>query len=136
MAFTALAATDHRAYGNFLEGARRYRRQLIANLKSRGFFSDNASQFFSRRPASDIDDGKYAARRMYYRQQEALGREDSEFMGPELWGPLPAEEIPQFEQYTAESDFAGSLQPIGMLTTIAAIIFAIGFVAFIRYDVR
>ncbi len=136
MAFMALAATDYRAYGNFLEGARRYRRRMITELESRGFFSDNASQFFSRRPASDIDDGKYAARRLYYRQQEALGREDSEFMGPDLWGPLPPEEIPQFEYLPVQSDFAGSLQPMGILAAIAAILFAIGFVAFIRYDVR
>ena len=135
-AFMALAKTDYRVYGDFLEGARRYRRQMITDFESRGYFSDNASQFFSRRPISEIDDERFLARARYYRQQRALNRPAREYLSPELWGPLPAEAIPQFEHHPAESDFVGSLQPIGILTTIAAIIFAIGFVAFIRYDVR
>ncbi len=133
---TSLANTGYPVYGNFMDSVRRYRRQMINDFERRGYFSDNALGFFCRRPASDIDESEFPKRYEYYKQQVALGRRTDEFVGPHLWGPLPEDHFLPFSHSLDKPDFAASLQPGLFLVISIAIVFSIGFVAFLRYDVR
>ena len=133
---TSLSNTGYSVYGDFLESSRRYRRQMISDFEQRGYFSGNALGFFSRRPASDVDDDRYQQRIEYYRQQEALGKRYNEYLGPEMWGPLPEDQFLPFAYISDKPDFAGAIQPALILLFSVAIAFSIGFVAFLRYDIR
>ena len=133
---TSLANTGYHVYGDFIDSARRYRRQMIGNFEQRGYFTKNALGFFTRRPAADVDDEMYQQRTAFYRQQAAQGRRSEEFMGPHHWGPLPEDQILPFAYISDSPDFAGALQPGLILIVSIAVAFSIGFVAFLRYDIR
>ncbi|HUX06509.1 MAG TPA: ABC transporter permease subunit [Acidobacteriota bacterium] len=136
-AFTSLAITDYQAYGGFLESARRHRRLILSQLESRGYFADNAWQFFSRRPTSEITDDLYAQRHAYLEEQMALGKRGDEILDPVIaWGFLAKDEIPQFAYTEPASDFGVALLHIGVLVAMLCFAFAIGLVAILRYDVR
>ncbi len=136
-AFTLLSGTDISAYEKFMRSARRYREQLIEGFRSRGYFGRNALQFFTRRDEATIGDEMYQQRVRQYRQMAMqnpmLYREQ---VGPHTWGPLPAEETTPYGGIEGGSDFNGALVPVGALAFGALVVFAVGFVAFIRYDVR
>ena len=135
-AFTSLAGTDYEGYAGFLDSVRRYRRQMINDFENRGYFGSNALEFFTRRPRSEISDEQYAERRNYYRQQMNLGRQSAEYMGPSFWGVLPPEKILPYEPAVNRMDLTTILSSILFIVLTTIIAFAIGFIAFVRYDVR
>ena len=133
---SALAATDHNVYVHFLDAIRRYHRQMIADFERRGYFTDNALQFFCRRDKSETTDEGFSQRYAYYQQQFDSGKRYEEFIGLNNWGELPPEQIPPFSYENSEPNFAAAIQPMSMLAVMLAIAVVIGFVAFNRYDVR
>jgi ABC-type transport system involved in multi-copper enzyme maturation permease subunit len=135
-ALTSLANTGYAVYGDFMESVRRFRRQMITGFERRGYFTDNALGFFCRRPASEITDERYMQRQKYYGEQAEAGKRYEEFMGPHLWGPLPEDETPHYEYIADKPDFAAAAQPCLFLIIYLAIVFSVGFAAFLRYDVR
>jgi hypothetical protein len=135
--FTSLASTDYSVYYEFLERARRHRRLILTQLASKGYFADNAWQFFSRRPAAEITDELYVQRRNYLFQEMDKGRRGEDILDPvKAWGYLPPSEIPKFAYQAAGPDFNTAAQHIGALTIMMLIAFSLGLIAILRYDVR
>jgi len=136
-AFTRLSGTAISSYERFMRSARRYRGQLIDGFRNRGYFGRNALRFFSRRDESTISDEGYAQRRQEYRRlQVETPTFYREQVGPHTWGPLPKDEVQPFRESEMEPDFISALVPMGALAFGTLLVFAIGFAAFIRYDVR
>ena len=136
--FTLLSGTDIRAYERFLEAVRRYRRGMIDEFRNRDYFGRNVYKFFTRLDESEIDDDSYARRREEYdRTREEVGAHTffSDYWNI-FYGPLPASEIPRFSFAAGQPDFNSALAPIACLAATAIFVFLLGFVAFIRYDVR
>lgn len=134
--FTRLAGTDFSGYENFLENLRQYRRQMIDDFENRGYFTNNALAFFTRRKKSEISDAQYTERRNYYRQQMQLGRQAEEYMGPDIWGSLPSDVFPTFKATVETEDVSAIYQSLIFLAVSLAVVFSIGLIAFIRYDIR
>ena len=134
--FQSLTGTGFSIYDNFMEATRRYRVAMINEFRDKGYFSDNVLKFFSRRDPVDIDDEKFRQRYQYYQDQLQQGKRYDEFMGPKFWGPLPASETPNFTNTVEPVDFESALWPTGFLLVAVALLFVIGFAAFLRYDVR
>lgn len=134
--FTGLAKTDYQTYADFMNRARRYRGTFMKGLRDRGYFGDNAIGLFSRRTNEDITEEKVRARIQGYRERMNSGEDFREVLGFEQFGPLPSDLIPPFEYNFEEPDFAGRLLPLGVLFFMVSIFFLIGFISFLRYDVR
>ena len=136
-AFTSLAATDYRVYDEFLDGARRHRRLIISQLESKGYFSNNAWQFFSRRPISEINNELFGQRIRYLQEQMNQGVRPDDILDPvKAWGYLPQSEIPQFAYAAPGPDFGVAMLHVGILFAMLSIAFLVGLVAIIRYDIR
>ena len=133
-AFTALAGTNVQTQEEFLEMARHYRQGLISDFQSKEYFGKNAMRFFTRRPESEIRDD--LARERFRRYQELRARGERDFAGPFQWGPLPRGSVPPFSFESGEPQFAAALWPMLFLFAATVIVFAIGFVTILRYDVR
>lgn len=135
-AFTALAGTGTSNYRRFLDEARQNRRLMVADFQGKGYFGSNAWSFFSRRERSDVSDELFAMRSRERRLKRERGIPSEQISGPHLWGRLPESEIPHFEFTGREPDLMSALWPIGYLAIATFILFVLGFIAFIRYDVR
>jgi hypothetical protein len=136
-AFDTLAATDVGVYERFLGACRRYRREMLGAFRQKDYFGSNVLSFFSRRIDEEITDEKFAQR--FAEMMKMYEKHGSAFFDNYLdyyWGPLPAEETPPFSFAAAEPDFASAQLPVGILAFTAILLFAAGYVAFIRYDVR
>lgn len=135
-AFTALAGTNVTAYDEFLETARRYYQEMVADFRRRDYFGRNALEFFTRRPISEIDDIQYSQRVKRYRNALESGADWQDVVFPVLWGPLPENAIPPFPSIESHPDTASAIRPVAVIFIAAVILFAIGLAAFVRYDVR
>ena len=133
-AFTLLSATGVSGYEDFMEDARRCRKSFIDEFSARGYFSDNALGFFTRRDPEEINDALYEQRVAEFRAARERG--ETPHLGLSSWGPLPQEYYPKLNPQIPQPDLAGASWPIAILIVTAVIIMAVGFVAFIRYDVR
>lgn len=133
---SALAATDYDVYARFLDSERQYRRQMISDFEKRDYFGDRALQFFCRREKEETTDEAFRKRYEYYQQQLASGKRFEEFVGIDKWGVLPPEDILPFTSEKAEPDFASAIQPMSIPAIMLVIVVLVGFIAFIRYDVR
>ena len=136
-AYTALAGTDLAAYEHFLGFARRYHEQLIIQFRGKGYFGADALHFFTRRQESEISDEQFRQRvQEYMARARRMPQGFARTVSPEAWGPLPADEIPPFAYQQAPPDAGRSLAPMAILLLGTIVVFAVGFVAFVRYDVR
>ena len=136
-AYTALAGTDLAAYRHFLDFARRYHQQLISQFRSRGYFGSDSLHFFTRRPESEITDELFQQRvEQYMERARRMPQGFARTVSPEAWGPLPAGEIPPFDYEEAPPDIGAALSPLAILMLGTILVFAVGFAAFVRYDVR
>jgi ABC-type transport system involved in multi-copper enzyme maturation permease subunit len=129
-----LAGTSFRNYDNFMESVQRYRRGLITEFQRKGYFTNNALAFFTRRPREEIDDELFQQRRLKHR--EAIRNKDFSRFGPRTWGPLPASETPAFQYSDGNPDFVEASWSIAVLTISAIVLFFFGFTTFLKYDVR
>ena len=139
--FTSLAGTSYSANARFMESARRYRTAMLDNFDRKGYFGDNALHFFTRQPYEEaFEEGGFDARmEEYTRRRELEGRGWFDRYGTRNFdevGSLPNDLVPPFNYAGDSPDFEASLWPIGVLTSQVFLILAIGFIAFIRYDVR
>ena len=117
-----------------MEDARRCRKNFIDEFSARGYFSDNALGFFTRRDPAEIDDALFEQRRAGYRAARERGETPN--LGLSSWGPLPQEYYPKLNQQIPQPDFAEASWPIAILSVAAVVIMAVGFAAFFCYDVR
>ncbi|HUX05727.1 MAG TPA: ABC transporter permease subunit [Acidobacteriota bacterium] len=135
-AFTGLANTDYNDYYRFVDSARRFRRQMIDEFARKGFFSDKALAFFTRRKPAEILQAEWEKRYEYYRQRLEAGATYDDIIGPQFWGPLSPEQMPRFTPAIDHPDFELGVNHSCVLGAVLAIVFAAGVVAFLRYDVR
>jgi ABC-type transport system involved in multi-copper enzyme maturation permease subunit len=132
---TALAYTDYATHADFLEHCRRYRQAILDDFRNKGLFDKNIHRFFTRYELSD-----FASEEMIeQREQERQRREEAgdEFASRiEGFGPLPKDYIPAFDYAGGGPNFEESIQPLALLALMIIGVFALGFAAFISYDVR
>ena len=141
--FTMLAGTDFEGYYRFVDEAQQYRRKFLGNLDGMGFFSDNATQFFSRRKLSEIlsdTPEAFAARKREYRRRYEENRnwidnEDSKSWDA-LLGKLPADIIPPFGFRRDHIELSAVLVPLITMCVMLLLMLAAGVIALQRYDVR
>ena len=132
-AFTTLASTDYSTHMRFMEHARRFRSQMIDIFRSKNYLTTNTSEFVSRRTPEERTQAGWEQRLAKYREMQTSGQKigwDTEFE------PLPPDTIPPFSFNSFEPDFLSALEPITALIITLIIIFLVGYVAFLRYDVR
>jgi ABC-type transport system involved in multi-copper enzyme maturation permease subunit len=134
--FTELAGTGVSSYRKFLNEARRYRREMVAEFQRRGYFGEYAWNFMSRRAKSDVTDDLYERRSGERERLRAQGVPWEKLAGPRLWGLLPESDIPTFNYSGVEPDFTGATGPLAFLAIADLVLFVLGFFAFVRYDVR
>ena len=135
-AFTLLAGTDISGYERFLSRARRYRENLVNDFRNRGYFGDNTLQLFTRWTKEEITDEARRQRINEFNRLREQNPEAAQQIGPSMWGPLPSDHTPPFSYSGSEPDFNNALGPLAAMIIGILIVFAIGFVVFIRYDVR
>jgi hypothetical protein len=109
---------------------------MIDEFRRRGYFSDEALSFFTRRPLEEIAQAKWQERFAYYRDRINSGATYDDIIGPHFWGPLPPEQIPSFTPQADHPDFVTALNRSAMFAAATLVVFILGFVAFLRYDVR
>jgi ABC-type transport system involved in multi-copper enzyme maturation permease subunit len=133
-AINSLAATDYASYADFMEQCRRYRRALMDDFRSKGFFDSHINRFFSRWEMSDMQSDEQAIKR----SEEMLARyRAGTLKGPEdLWKPLPEDFAPPFSYQGGGPGIIAALGPLAAIALMTTVVFSIGFIAFIRYDVR
>jgi hypothetical protein len=134
--FSGLAGTDYQAYADFMENARRYRGIFLDTLRSKGLFDDNVLSLFSRRTKDEITDEKFRERKRVYDEKLQRGEPWANVLNWSRWNPLPKDYVPAFRYDFAGIDFEETLWPFGILVFGAAVVFSLGFAAFLRYDVR
>ncbi len=132
-AFTALAGTDFKTYGRFMGAARQFRREMLRSFSARGYFDRNAWEFVTRRARDEITDEKYRERWVEYEQK--LNRNESLMNWEDLWDPLPISIVSAY-RFEIEPGFGEAVQPMAALVLAVIAIFACGFAAFLRMDVR
>jgi hypothetical protein len=135
--FMMFAGTDYITYRDFIDYAQRLRRQIINNFSGKGYFDDNASMFFSRRPAEEIKDAAFTGRSNEYRRRIAAGQRTDEFMNPRnVWGYLPDSELPAITFSESTQDMAKPLIHVLIIFISSACFMLVGIFSFMRYDVR
>ena len=70
-----------------------------------------------------------------YRLARAAGKREV-YNLEEEWGKLTADWVPPFRYNPEDTDFYRALWPLGYFFVAVAVVFAVGFVAFLRYDIR
>jgi ABC-type transport system involved in multi-copper enzyme maturation permease subunit len=134
-AVTALAYTDYSTHAEFLDQCRRYRRAILDDFRNKGLFDKNIHRFFTRYELSDFATEEMIEQREQERQRRAdAGDEFASRI--EGFGPLPENYIPAFDYTGGGPNFEEAVQPSVLLALLIIGIYALGFVAFIRYDVR
>lgn len=135
--FTALAGTDFNAYSDFMETARRYRRDFISCLEQKRYFGENAIKFFSHRPREHALSQEHYDERLNQLSKRLSNGESFQSIIQD-WSDksYPPDIVPPFEHKSGEPRFAEGLWPITAVAAILLLVFTAGFVAFTRYDVR
>ena len=135
-ALTSLAGTSFSAYSMFINSARRYRTAFLDNLKNKGYFGDRAVEFFSRFTMDEISEDQCRAR------EEARSRQSPDWYdmtSRRNWNeirPFPSDLVPKFGFEGDQPDLDSAMGPMATLAVMVLILFALGFVSFIRYDIR
>jgi ABC-type transport system involved in multi-copper enzyme maturation permease subunit len=132
-AFTALAGTDFQTYGRFMDAARQYRAEMLRSFNAKGYFDRNALEFITRRTRDEITEEKCRERGVEYYNKYVRGENPMNW--EDLWDPLPTSIVPAF-RFEIEPDYGEAAQPMVALALAVIAIFACGFVAFLRMDVR
>lgn len=136
-AFTSLAATDLSTHEDFMERVRKYRADFLGSFRDRGFFDDNVIGLFSRRNLEEVlDEAGWEQRRQNHRARIEAGEDIWSVVGEKNWPPLPASFIPAFSNGVETPDMEGGLFFITALVLMVLILFSLGYVNFIGYDVR
>jgi len=132
---TALAFTDYATHSAFLEHSRRYRQAILDDLRNKGLFDRNINKFFTRWEMSE-----FATEESNRRRQEELRRKiestDDFVWMRDAFSVLPEDYILPFNYQGGQPNFEAALWPTASLALMIIGIFALGFVVFIRYDVR
>jgi ABC-type transport system involved in multi-copper enzyme maturation permease subunit len=134
VAMTNLTGTDYRSHEQHLEVARRYRSEMLASFRRRGYFGDNAIDFISRRPESERTQENYDKTRANLIQRLEEGESIRDILFPKE--PLPADIFPSLPDIRPAPGFVSSLPSIAILIILNIVIFTLGFILFLRYDVR
>lgn len=127
--FTAVAGTDYDSYADFLEQCRRYRQVLLSDFREKGLFDRNVHRLFTRWEMSDMQRPEQYEQRLAERRSKGL-------WGMDLWDPLPKDYAPAFRYQGRQQRIEATAWHIAALSIITSLLFCVGFVAFIRYDVR
>lgn len=132
--FSSLAKTDYQTYELFLESARRYRTQMLANMRKKGYFSDDAESFFSSINASQ----NKSPEQFYQRLEELRGKFSSmeEFDSKKWSEPLDLSFLPSFQGAGQAVDFNSALYPFAVLFIMMILVYLFGYTIFLKYDVR
>lgn len=135
--YTTLAATDYQAHADFMDRARRYREELMSDFQRRGFFSDNVLGLFSRRTKEEVsDERKFQERQKSHLARLNAGVDIWDVVGERNWDPLPRDLMPAFEHGEVDPRLDEAAWPFTVLVIMTALVFSVGLVAFIRYDIR
>ena len=132
---TALSSTDYATHDEFISHCRRYRQAILDDLRSKGLFDSNIHRFFTRYEMSDFaSDEQFEARLADWERRSAAGDEMAGRI--EGFGPLPKNYYPAFGYRGSRPDIATAIWPASLLAVATLMIIAVGFAAFLRYDVR
>lgn len=132
---TALAYTDYSTHAEFLEHCRRYRQAILDDFRNKGLFDRNIHGFFTRYEMSDFASEEIIEQRIQERRRRADSGDEFAWR-IESFGALPANYFPPFDYSGGGPNFEAALWPTASLALMIIGIFALGFVVFIRYDVR
>jgi ABC-type transport system involved in multi-copper enzyme maturation permease subunit len=152
----ALCGTDRRAQEKELEGARRYRETFIGYLRGKDLF--NRFEWLTPVPPSSfltadamvetMSAGEFKTLAVYQawaekqtdfrKQWEVLVRDRMRGAKPEDYPFLGLDDMPRFAVPAANivESLTGSAVGLGLLFAEGLVLFALAFVAFIRFDVR
>ncbi len=152
----ALCGTDRRTEERFLARVRQYRETFIGYLRGKGVLTSYS--YITPIPPSTFKDpdtliearsgGRFKTRREY----EAWAEKQTDFMArwqvlnkvrlpddsPDRFPFLPVSDMPGFTARPADAaaGLRASLFEIGLLAVLAVFLFYLGYVAFLRFDVR
>lgn len=133
-AFTALSGTHYAGYDKFMKTARRYRAQMLSNMRQKGYFSDNTISFFSRLTEEQNSSPEKFEQRVAMYQKF---KDDDESLEQYIWGtPLDLSFLPEFQGGSEKSDFEAVIQPAAVLALMLLILLLSSYFVFVRYDVR
>lgn len=135
--FTVLAGTSFEYYAEFMEYARRYRNDLLNNMKNKGYFGENAIEFVTQVPLDvGISEEKFQERLAQIREGLGEGANWEDVISEEHWDRLPADLIPAFSFEIGKPRFELFLWPLFSLVIALLLVFTLGLVTFLKYDVR
>jgi len=132
---TALAYTDYSTHAEFLEHCRRYRQAILDDFRNKGLFDRNINKFFTRWEMSEFATEESNRKRLEELRRRIESMDDFVWMR-DAFSVLPEDYILPFNYQGGQPNFEAALWPTALLGLMIIGIFALGFVIFIRYDVR
>jgi len=133
---TGLASSGYQAHADQLEYARIYRREMLNSFASRGFFSDNAISFFSRRSPEERTQQGYEARLGGFLSKTRQGESVPALLNPAQFGPLPDDILPAVNPPAVEANLIKGITSFSLLLSMSLVLMLAGVIVFNRYDVR
>ena len=133
--FNSLSGTSYESHMEFLDYAKRFRRQFLNNMKDKDYFNGSNIRFFS----SLTEEEAFNRERL---RQAFMDLRDGKLTFDELLDeskryPLPNDLIPQAsDTIESQPDFVSALSGLIPLIIFTALLFVSGHMAFIRYDIR
>ena len=136
VANSRLAGTDYETYDRFLELSRKYREELMGNLRQKGYFGDKSHELVSQLKMEDFTMEKFQERMNEFRRKRAMGMSFMEIVN-QGYGNMPPEGlVPDTDISSLIHASPDVTMPFVVMMMMVIILFALGYVAFLRYDVR
>ena len=133
-AITALSGTHYEGYSRFMKAVRKYRTQMLANMRARGYFSNNNVKLLTQMSKKDlVAAGKYEER---LKIRVAKGKEDPEYEYDFFTNPVDLSFLPPAPEDLEASDFETSIMPVAVMMIMLIILLVSSYFVFMRYDVR